>query len=78
MPSYCGIHAAILLLLFSSQVFPKAGTEETAGRSGPSRCGAKCKTQAWGPSEQCLYDVIVLSQPCYDLSVEDVLAKWTT
>jgi len=35
-------------------------------RAGPSRCGAQCKTLAWGPSEQWFYDVIVFSQQCYD------------
>jgi len=30
------------------------------------------------PSEQWRYDVIVLSQPCYDLFVEDDLEKWRT
>jgi len=45
-----------------------------AGRAGPSRCGAQCKTWARGPmqdlgarpSEQWFYGVIVFSQPCYD------------
>jgi len=36
------------------------------------------KSQARDPSEQWRYDVIVLSQPCYYLFVEDVLAKWPT
>jgi len=30
------------------------------------------------PSDQWFYDVKVLSQPCYDFSVDDVLAKWLT
>jgi len=28
-----------------------------------------------GPSEQWRYDIIVRSQPCYDLFDEDILAK---
>jgi len=47
-------------------------------RAGPSSCNAHCKTQARGLSEQWRYGVIVLSQPCYDLFVEDVSAKWPT
>jgi len=38
-------------------------------RAGPGRCGAQCKTQARGPSEQWFYDVIVFSQPCYTTMV---------
>jgi len=32
--------------------------------------------QARGPSEQCRFNIIVLSQPCCGLFVEDGLAKW--
>ena len=32
-------------------------------RAGPSRYGARCKTEARGPSEQWFYDVIAFRQP---------------
>jgi len=44
-------------------------------RASPSRCGAQCKTWARDPSEQWFCDVIVLSQPSYDLFDKDFLAK---
>jgi len=46
-----------------------------AFRAGPSGCGAQCKTQARGSSEQWCYYVTVLTQTCYDLFDEDILAK---
>jgi len=44
-------------------------------RAGPSMCGVQCKTKARGLTEQWCYYIIVLSQPCYGLFDEDILAK---
>jgi len=47
---------------------------EIEARAGPS----KCKTLARGPSEQCFYDVIVFSQPCYDRGRAQIYSKAPT
>jgi len=39
-----------------------------SGRDSLSQCVVQCKTWARGLSEQWCYDVIMLSQPGYDLS----------
>jgi len=36
-------------------------------KAGSSKCGAQCMTYARNPFEQLFYDVILLSQSCYDL-----------